>query len=399
MIFDQPRNRDLIDLIRALAILTVVQFHVLLGFGRLVDRDALFGFMDAYPGIFNYAWQGMGVDVIFMVSAFLLSLSLFREVNETGQVDYRAHMVRRMSRILPMYYFALILFALGQGDPIADVIRSVFFVGFVFASYNVIPVGWSMEVLIWVYLALPFAVLWLARARRPGLILLLVVIGTVVIRHVFLAVHPVGGADLYTQFYETGSFHPAMKEVYYRPWFRLTPFVIGVWLAWTIHKHPPTRARASLIALGAALFALVFWWPVHDPDRASFVWLGEAGWQVYWAYSGAVGALGVALMLLGALGAKADGRVPLAALWRLISRNIFAIYLFHMPMILVAAVMVFRSTDVDQLAGMTTLQSILTFLVASALSLGFAIVVTRFIERPIQRYLRRRYLPDAATND
>lgn len=399
MLFDQPRNRDLIDVIRALAILGVVQFHVLLGFGRLVETDTLFAFMDGYPGIFNYAWQGMGVDVIFMVSAFLLSLSLFREVDETGRVDYRAHMVRRMSRILPMYYLALILFALGQGDPLADVIRSVFFVGFVFASYNVIPVGWSMEVLIWVYLALPLVVVGLARASRPGRILVLVALVTVVVRHVFLIMHPVGGVDLYTQFYETGSFHPAMKEVYYRPWFRLTPFVIGIWLAWLCHARSPVAVRPVLIALGGAMFALVFWWPVHDPDRVSFVWLGEAGWQAYWAYSGAMGALGVALMLLGVLGSKGTWRLPLAGLWALISRNIFAIYLFHMPMILVAAVMVFRSTDVDQLAGMTTLQSILTFLLASALSLGFAIVVTRFIERPVQAYLRRRYLPDASAKD
>ncbi|MEL7343892.1 MAG: acyltransferase [Pseudomonadota bacterium] len=397
MIFDQPRNRELIDFIRAVAILTVVQFHVLLGFGRLVDTDVFFGFMDGYPGVFNYAWQGMGVDVIFMLSAFLLGLSLFGESQRTGGVDYRAHLVRRMSRVLPMYYLALILFAVGQGDATGDVIRSVFFVGFVFGSYNIIPVGWSMEVLIWVYLLLPFAVRGLVRARRPDLILLALGVATVVVRHVFLAVHPVGGADLYTQFYETGSFHPAMKEVYYRPWFRLTPFVIGLWLAWMCHRGLPQKARPAMIMLGAAVFGLVFWWPVHDPDHATFALLGEAGWRIYWAYSGAVGALGVAMVLLGSLGAAGNWRVPLSGLWTVIARNIFAIYLFHMPFIFVAAVVVFRSTDVARLADMTTLQSVLVFVLASALSLGFAIVMTRLIEQPLQGLLRRWFLPKEPT--
>ena len=76
--------------------------------------------------------------------------------------------------------------------------------------------------------------------------------------------------------------------------------------------------------------------------------------------------------------------------WALISRNIMGIYLFYMPLILVRAAVVFRSTQPDALAHATVWHVWGVFAVATLLNLGLSTVLNRFIEAPIQMALRRK---------
>ena len=70
--------------------------------------------------------------------------------------------------------------------------------------------------------------------------------------------------------------------------------------------------------------------------------------------------------------------------WAMISCNIMGIYLFHMPLILVGAIVAFRSTQPDALAHATVWQVWGVFAVATLLSLGLPAVLNRLIEAPIQ---------------
>jgi len=163
---DSAANRRLLDLFRAIGILQVVLFHVVAGIVMLAPREDLPAFIDRIPTPMNFTWQAMGVDMIFLVSALLISLGLLEEHAKTGRIDFKAHFIRRLSRILPLYYIAIALYSLDRGT-FTEIALSAVFMAFVFGDTNVVDVGWAIEALMFSYIALPFAVLALARSRRP----------------------------------------------------------------------------------------------------------------------------------------------------------------------------------------------------------------------------------------
>src|SRR5687768_18099485 len=76
----QPTFRADVQGLRAIAVLTVIAGHAGVPF---------------LPGGF------VGVDVFFVISAFLISQLLFREVERSGSVSIRDFYARRARRILP----------------------------------------------------------------------------------------------------------------------------------------------------------------------------------------------------------------------------------------------------------------------------------------------------------
>ena len=77
--------------LRAVAVLLVVLFHL----------------WPAVPGGY------VGVDVFFVISGFLITSLLLREVDRTGSVEPGAFWARRMRRLLPASYLVLVVSAVG----------------------------------------------------------------------------------------------------------------------------------------------------------------------------------------------------------------------------------------------------------------------------------------------
>ena len=84
--------RPEIQALRALAVVTVVAYHV---------------WASAMPGGF------VGVDVFFAISGFLITAHLLREVDATGQIKLWEFWARRARRLLPAALLTLLLCALG----------------------------------------------------------------------------------------------------------------------------------------------------------------------------------------------------------------------------------------------------------------------------------------------
>jgi peptidoglycan/LPS O-acetylase OafA/YrhL len=74
-----------------------------------------------------------------------------------------------------------------------------------------------------------------------------------------------------------------------------------------------------------------------------------------------------------------------------VSRNIYSIYLFHLGWMIPAAVIVLHTTDQNDIHEVSSLQVFGIFALTTMFSVLFASVLTRFIEIPSQRWLRRRY--------
>ena len=81
------KYRSDIDGLRALAVLSVILFHI--------DKSWI-------PGGF------LGVDIFFVISGYLITLILTREVNETNTINITNFYKRRIKRIIPALLFVLI---------------------------------------------------------------------------------------------------------------------------------------------------------------------------------------------------------------------------------------------------------------------------------------------------
>lgn len=84
-----------LDHLRALAIVLVLLFH----YKRLYPHPSWI------DGIEQLGWTG--VDLFFVLSGFLISSQLFKEIKNSNTISLKAFFIKRFFRILPLYYIIL----------------------------------------------------------------------------------------------------------------------------------------------------------------------------------------------------------------------------------------------------------------------------------------------------
>src|SRR5438034_2045551 len=149
----EPRVRQL-DVLRAIAVLLVLGHHmdppdpgVVTSLRVVVDTWHRAG--------------GVGVDLFFVLSGFLISGLLFSEYKRSGRIDFLRFFIRRGFKIYPAYYFFLFLLAFLRGRPtLADLIFM--------QSYWPYSWGhtWSLSVEEHFYIALPLVLMLSMRFSR-----------------------------------------------------------------------------------------------------------------------------------------------------------------------------------------------------------------------------------------
>lgn len=154
----------------------------------------------------------LGVRIFFVISGFLITGLLVREVERTSTINLLKFYYRRTLRIFPPYYFflAAMLFAALLG--IIDVPGLSLFFASVYATDYINPASWylghtwSLAVEEQFYLLLP-GVLLLVGLRRAKLLLLLIIAALPVLR---IVDYHVSGAD---QFWVLKGFHANMDAL------------------------------------------------------------------------------------------------------------------------------------------------------------------------------------------
>lgn len=94
---------DNIDLLRAFAALSVVVYHVIEILGWKT-------FPTNWPFVwFRFGW--MGVDIFFVISGFVITLSAFNRLEKKGEKNFFfSFMKRRILRIVPLHYLTMLVF-------------------------------------------------------------------------------------------------------------------------------------------------------------------------------------------------------------------------------------------------------------------------------------------------
>ncbi|WP_204114207.1 acyltransferase family protein [Shimia biformata] len=401
-----PNAQRLLNLYKTFATLQLINFHIILSIARFSDTESIVNLQEWFPNILSLWWQGNLLDTLFAISAFLAGCMLFKEYRETGTVDVREYYLKRVSRLLPLYYLALLLYGLGQGRDFWDMLQAAFFVQYLFGPTHlnpVIPVGWTMEMMMFVFVLLPFAVIGLMKVKRPMLWMVAATLVTLAFRYGYI----LQSGETFkfmlpdSLLYQKES--DVYFEIYFRIWFRISGFIIGLAFAYLFmvdtrfmeRLRNDTGFRWLHVVLAWVLTITGTFLPVQDPNSIIYAGTPEWLWKMYWALSPAYLAYAsmvfISVLATGRITEKAKKikwwDIPMA----LASRNLFAVYLFHFPCILLAAVIWFRSTDRAALIGITPTDWAGVFFVATLLTFAIAIPLTTFVEIPVQRLLRRKF--------
>lgn len=164
------------------------------GANRLAGLDGLRGLAalavllcHAIPG--GLVGGGLGVDVFFVLSGYLITSLLAAELNRTGAINYRAFMARRMRRLYPALLFLIAVFALVSpaiwpGSTWEIVPAALYFTNLTrsFDLGSNLSHTWSLAVEFQFYLAWPLILPLILRTRRPLMVLAALYIVAVAVR-------------------------------------------------------------------------------------------------------------------------------------------------------------------------------------------------------------------------
>jgi peptidoglycan/LPS O-acetylase OafA/YrhL len=321
-------------------------------------------------------WQlagGLGVDLFFVLSGFLVSGLLLAEYKKRGEISISRFYVRRAWKIYPSFYvliaFSLLYHCLVVGErvrPKPFLAEAFFLQSYVGGYWNH---TWSLAVEEHFYILLPLGLAWLARRGRgkadpfsvlPWLVLV-AAIGLVGVRAVNFAVRD--------------EFR--LMKFWFATHLRLDSLLAGVAIAYAYHFHEEWFRRTFrpwrhvLVVLGAAvLSALAFW-----RGAISMWYLNIFAFTQFYA--------GASAMLVGVL--LCD--IPRNAVTRGLARvgaYSYSIYLWHMALMRWA---------VPHLQDALSWQERQALYLAGAFVIGIA--MAKLVELPTLR-LRDRLFPSRA---
>ena len=352
-----PPHRDDVQGLRALAVLTVIASHASVPF---------------LQGGF------VGVDVFFVISGFLISLLLFREVDRSGRVSIPHFYARRARRILPAATLVMLativasaiwLSAIDLVEVVKDALWAVFFaanirfaaVGTDYFSQENPPSPlqhyWSLSVEEQFYLVWPalLLVLVLVAGRRTlprGLVLAVLVVITVA-SFAWSVVST--GSDPLAAYFSTLA----------RAW-ELGLGAITALVATSLAARWSALVRGLVCVTGLVAIAVAC---VTFSDSTPFP-----------GYAAALPVVGSALVLLAGAGGQEVQPLPIRALGVLPMRTVgdwsYSLYLWHWPVLIIAA----RKVDPDLAHGLGFWRTAVCLVVVFVLSA----LTYRYVEQPFR---------------
>lgn len=158
-----------LDLLRAVAILTVIESH-----GRYISEKL--GNKLQYIGLTD------GVDLFFVLSGFLIGTILINDYNQNHQLSIKKFWMRRWLRTLPVYLVALLvniffmLFIFKYDFSINDMLKHFLFIQNAIPPYGdhrFFSEAWSLSIEEYFYLTIPLligGIIYFTRRKETGFV-------------------------------------------------------------------------------------------------------------------------------------------------------------------------------------------------------------------------------------
>ena len=233
------RQDQVIDGIRAISVLSIIAFHVAVGIIQLYDKQKATEYILGMPAALQPIWHfEKGVDAFFLISALVLGIPIFRKLGDFGLAEAKAFYKKRFFRIYPLFFVALVLYAIPQWSYFGDYFLTNLLLinNLVPGHRTIIPVGWSLLVEVQYYFVLPLLLMALSRTKYKIEILISLVAASfltcfaILITHQSIFLRPL--TDIYLSA-DKDSFSQLYGEwLYQSDLARFGPFAIGLLLAY-----------------------------------------------------------------------------------------------------------------------------------------------------------------------
>lgn len=169
-----------IDILRGFAAVSVLVYHV-------IEHCQ----WSTFPSSGLLAWfrvGWLGVDLFFVISGFVIGLSAFSAIEHSGAAGFRQYFfIRRLARIVPLYYATLIIFSLFVAPALlfsnffANLAAHLFFVHnwFIHLHGSINGSNWSLGTEMQFYLLMILVSPWLKNVQWHRFVCLFVLIAWV----------------------------------------------------------------------------------------------------------------------------------------------------------------------------------------------------------------------------
>lgn len=408
-IFEKTEKQDpVIDALRALSVLSIIAFHVMVGIIQIYDSAKAQQYILNMPKILQPLWHGeKGVDAFFLLSGLVIGLSFFKNVETYNFKSAVEFYKKKFLRIYPLFFVALCLYTLAQWSFYGRYFLSnLFFLNNIIpGERTIIPVGWFLTVEVQYFFLTPIVFLVLKKIKARGIALIglfgfsILACAWALINNESLYLRPI--TDMFLAV-DHDQFTAQMGRAFYEANLtRFGPYVAGFFLAYlkifyseNLKIFFNSKIKSAMAVVVAGAFMLVpTMLPIYNPG--SWYYNNFSSSLNFWtlALSRQVFSVGVLVLILGCWysGAvfKTVVKVFSFSAWRPLSRLSFPMYLFHFPFIGLAAILVLGTTNLKLITNISFIQGMAVFILASLGTFLFSIPFYLYIERPIINRIKK----------
>ncbi len=253
-------NYASIDGIRALSILLVLVYHTFLVFHLSHPTENITSMLSELGLGWAWAWNGdKGVDVFFVMSGFLISGILLRQVSKAGKIDLKNFYLRRYLRLTPAYYFTLTLYWLLAG-PNSEWIWANYLYVSNFIDYGHQAAGWTWSLAVeeQFYFLYPLILIAILKySKSPGYFLMWMFVASFVVRTAIVlsddSIRTTPGSQIYL---DKQYFNHFFTVFYDNLHSRFGSLVVGCLAAYNFHFHKEKLTQIANSKMGVALTVL-----------------------------------------------------------------------------------------------------------------------------------------------
>ena len=143
-LFHRPSsNFPVLDGFRALSMLMIIVFHTATIYSAVHPDIELIDMIDQSGWLLAWVWNSdKSVDIFFVISGFLITGILLRQIDREGEIRFANFYWRRFLRLSPAYWFVIVIYVLLGLPNVENIWANLFYVNN-FLSYDDQAMNWA----------------------------------------------------------------------------------------------------------------------------------------------------------------------------------------------------------------------------------------------------------------